>query len=88
MSILQTTVFCHQQQSLDGTQAKALRRAVKAVSKNPRLGKPANASLADILVYRFGVLNKSWLLSMAYRQSEEGLTLLALNVGKQRGSIA
>jgi hypothetical protein len=83
MSLHQTKVFQQQQQNLDEVQAKALHRAIKMVSRNPQVGKPAKSSLADILVYRFGMLNKPWLLGMAYRQSAQGLTLLALNVSTQ-----
>ncbi|MAZ77805.1 MAG: hypothetical protein CMF39_03930 [Legionellaceae bacterium] len=83
MSVWQTKVFQQQQQYLDEAQTKALKRAIKAVSKKPQLGKAANASLADILVYRFGMLNKPWLLGIAYRQSAQGLTLLALNMSRK-----
>ena len=83
MAIRQTKAFQQQQQHLDDVQVKVLSRAIKTVLNNPQVGKPAKASLADILVYRFGMLNKPWLLGMAYRQSAEGLTLLALNVSTQ-----
>lgn len=79
MNVQQTRSFMQQQKNLDANQRQALKKAIKALQKNPQLGKPQSGALNNLYLYRFGMLQKDWLLGIAYRFTESALVLLALH---------
>lgn len=78
MNIVQTLYFRKSYKKLHANQIKPVNDAIRYILLDPLCGEEKRGDLAGVLVYKFRVQDKQFLL--AYQYDKETLFLLALGI--------
>jgi len=79
MIIIQTNEFRKVVKKLHANQKSDLDKAVKAITKTPDIGEAKLGDLSGVFVYKFKMAKQ--LMLLAYRYSDEAITLTLLTLG-------
>lgn len=78
MQIIQTKRFERVYKKLHKNQLSDVNRAIKEIIENPQIGKQKKGDLAEIMVYKFKMVNQLTLLAYSYDDEKIILTFIAL----------
>ncbi len=78
MQIIQTKRFERVYKKLHKNQLSDVNRAIKEIIENPQIGEQKKGDLAEIMVYKFKMLNQLTLLAYSYDDEKIILTFIAL----------
>jgi len=78
MNVVQSPYFKRAYKKLHPNQVKPVNDAIKLLLSDPNTGEEKKGDLAGVRVYKFGVLDRQYLLG--YEHDRETLFLLALGV--------
>ena len=78
MQIIQTKRFERVYKKLHKNQLSDVNRAIKEIIGNPQIGEQKKGDLAEIMVYKFKMVNQLTLLAYSYDDEKIILTFIAL----------
>ena len=78
MQIIQTKRFERVNKKLHKNQLSDVNRAIKEIIGNPQIGEQKKGDLAEIMVYKFKMVNQLTLLAYSYDDEKIILTFIAL----------
>jgi mRNA-degrading endonuclease RelE of RelBE toxin-antitoxin system len=78
MQIIQTKRFERVYKKLHKNQLSDVNRAIKEIIENPQIGEQKKGDLAEIMVYKFKMVNQLTLLAYSYDDEKIILTFIAL----------
>lgn len=78
MQIIQTKRFERVYKKLHENQLSDVNQAIKEIIENPQIGEQKKGDLAEIMVYKFKMVNQLTLLAYSYDNEKIILTFIAL----------
>ena len=78
MQVIQTKRFERVYKKLHKNQLSDVNRAIKEIIENPQIGEQKKGDLAEIMVYKFKMVNQLTLLAYSYDDEKIILTFTAL----------
>ena len=78
MQVIQTKRFDRVYKKLHKNQLSDVNRAIKEIIGNPQIGEQKKGDLAEIMVYKFKMVNQLTLLAYSYDDEKIILTFIAL----------
>ena len=78
MQVVQTKRFERVYKKLHKNQLSDVNRAIKEIIENPQIGEQKKGDLAEIMVYKFKMVNQLTLLAYSYDDEKVILTFIAL----------
>lgn len=78
MQVIQTKRFERVYKKLHKNQLSDINRAIKEIIENPQIGEQKKGDLAEIMVYKFKMVNQLTLLAYSYDDEKIILTFIAL----------
>ena len=78
MQVIQTKRFERVYKKLHKNQLSDVNRAIKEIIENPQIGEQKKGDLAEIMVYKFKMVNQLTLLAYSYDDEKIILTFIAL----------
>ena len=78
MQVIQTKRFERVYKKLHKNQLSDVNRSIKEIIENPQIGEQKKGDLAEIMVYKFKMVNQLTLLAYSYDNEKIILTFIAL----------